>query len=96
MPETPPERPEEKMLRDVAAKQERMLRARRERGNNWRAIAILGVIGWSVVVPTLVGVAVGIWLDQRFPMRFSWAVALLLLGLVVGCTSAWFRIREDR
>ena len=55
------------MLRDVAAKQERMLRARSERKNNWRAIAILGVIGWSVVVPTLVGVAAGIWLDRRYP-----------------------------
>jgi len=90
------ETPEQKMLRDVAQKQQRMLRARAERKNNWRAIAILGVIGWSVVIPTLVGVAAGIWLDQHYPVRFSWAVALLMLGLVVGCASAWFRIREDR
>ncbi len=89
-------KPGEEMLRDVAAKQDRMLRARKERTNNWRAIAILGVIGWSVVLPSLCGVAVGIWMDQRWPARISWALTMMLAGLVVGCVSAWFRIREDR
>ncbi len=96
MPDTAPDRPELKMIRDVAAKQQRMLRARREPKSNWTAISILGVIGWSIVVPALAGVAAGIWLDQRWPEKFSWAVTLLILGLAIGCLSAWFRIREDR
>lgn len=88
--------PENRMLHDVASKQQRMLRARSERTNNWRMISILGVIGWSVVVPALAGVGLGLWLDRRWPEPFSWTVTLLIAGLMVGCVSAWFRIREDR
>jgi len=91
-----PEAPEQRMMRDVAKKQQRMLRARQARKGNWNAIAILGVVGWSVVLPTLAGVAIGVWLDQRWPRRFSWAITLLVTGLVVGCLNAWLRIREDR
>ena len=91
-----PETPEQRMLRDVAAKQERMLRARQARKGNLSAVAILGVVGWSVVLPTLAGVAIGVWLDQRWPGRISWSVTLLVTRLVAGCVNAWLRIREDR
>ncbi|HML17460.1 MAG TPA: AtpZ/AtpI family protein [Bryobacteraceae bacterium] len=90
-----PETPEQRMIHDVGQKQERMLRARAEKRGNWRVISIVGVVGWSVVVPTLAGVAVGAWIDHRWPSRFSWAVILLVAGLVLGCASAWRRIRED-
>jgi ATP synthase protein I len=73
-----------------------MLRGRKEKTGNWNAIAILGVVGWSVVIPTLVGVAVGAWIDLHWPSRFSWALSLLIAGLALGCVSAWRRIREDR
>ncbi|HUA82865.1 MAG TPA: AtpZ/AtpI family protein [Bryobacteraceae bacterium] len=91
-----PETPEQRMIHDVGAKQERMLRARRERRNWWGAIAIVGVIGWSVVVPTLAGVAVGAWLDRHYPQSFSWTVSLLIAGLAIGCATAWLRIKEDK
>lgn len=91
-----PENGRQKMLRDVAAKQQRMLRARAERKANWSAITILGVVGWSIVLPTLAGVGIGVWLDQRWPARYSWSVTLLIAGLALGCVGAWLRIREDR
>jgi len=90
------ETPEQRMIRGVGEKQRRMLRARGERTGLWSAIAILGVIGWSVVIPTLIGVAAGVWLDRRWPEPFSWAITLLIAGLAIGCASAWLRIREDR
>lgn len=100
MSETPAERPGEspgeRMIRDVGERQQRMLRARSEKKENWRAIAILGVVGWSVVIPTLIGVALGAWIDHRWPSRFSWSVTLLLAGLIFGCANAWLRIKEDR
>lgn len=90
-----PETPEQRMIRDVGEKQQRMLRARHERKSLWSAIAVLGVIGWSVVIPTLIGVAAGVWLDRHYPEPFSWAVSLLIAGLAVGCASAWLRVRDD-
>ena len=90
------ETPQERMIRDVGVKQERMLRARRENKTGWSALAILGVIGWSIVAPTLAGVALGVWIDRRWPGRISWAVTLLVAGLLLGCVMAWRRIREER
>ncbi|MBC7573134.1 MAG: AtpZ/AtpI family protein, partial [Herminiimonas sp.] len=51
----------------------------------------------SVVVPTLLGAALGLWLDQRHPGGRSWTLALLVAGLVLGCFNAWHWVeKEDR
>jgi ATP synthase protein I len=62
----------------------------------WRAVATIGLIGWSVVLPMLAGIAVGTWIDRRWPSRFSWTLMLLVGGLGLGCISAWNRIREEQ
>lgn len=86
----------ERMVRQVEARQASALRAERQRGDLWGPIAILGFVGWSVVVPTLVGAALGAWIDHRWPSRFSWTLMLLIAGVVLGCTNAWLRIRRDQ
>ena len=64
-----------------AAKQERMLRARNDRkmatGARFRFSAWWAGRSW---LPTLIGVALGVWIDHRWPSRFSWAVTLLIAG----------------
>ncbi|EKD35154.1 MAG: hypothetical protein ACD_75C02030G0003 [uncultured bacterium] len=50
---------------------------------------MMGLIGWSVAVPTLLGAALGVWLDRRFPVPYSWTLTLLLIGLLLGCLIAW-------
>jgi ATP synthase protein I len=58
---------------------------------------MVGLVGWSVVVPTLVGAALGVWLEQRFAMYHSWRLTLLFAGLDVGCLNAWhWIVKEDR
>ncbi|HEY6972647.1 MAG TPA: AtpZ/AtpI family protein [Candidatus Angelobacter sp.] len=86
----------ERMLRQVESKQERMIRGREHKNAVLRSIALLGVIGWSVVLPTLVGVAAGAWMDGRWPSRFSWTLVLMTAGLVLGCTNAWLYIRRHQ
>ena len=82
----------ERMIRQVESKQERIIRGREHKNAVLRSIAILGVIGWSVVLPTLVGVAAGAWIDGRWPARFSWTLILMTIGLALGCTNAWLHI----
>ena len=53
------------------------------------AIGMLGVIGWSVVVPTLLGALIGAWHDKHHPGPHSWTLALLAAGLTLGCANAW-------
>ena len=55
----------------------------------WFGLGMSGLIGWSVTVPTLIGTALGIWMDKHYPSRFSWTLMLLLIGLIIGCFNAW-------
>jgi ATP synthase protein I len=83
--------------RNVAAQAARRLKARRNPAGVWFGLGMMGLIGWSVVVPTLLGAAAGIWLDNRHPGIHSWTLTLLLIGLVVGCLNAWRWVqKEDR
>lgn len=98
-PEPRPKLPEaaEEMMQQVAKQSERMIRTRREgRPSFWRSVGIVGVIGWSVALPTLIGVAAGSWIDRRWPTRFSWTLTLLGVGLVLGCVMAWNRIKQEQ
>jgi ATP synthase protein I len=63
----------------------------------WFGLGMTGLIGWSVVVPTLAGVALGIWLDKRHPGGHSWTLMLLVIGLFIGCLNAWHWVaKEDK
>jgi ATP synthase protein I len=52
-------------------------------------LAQIGVLGWIIVTPMLIGVFLGRWLDQTFHSGVFWTAPLLLLGAVLGCWSAW-------
>lgn len=82
----------------VGAKAARKLKARRHRSQGvWFGLGMMGLIGWSVVVPTLAGAMIGVWLDKRYPGPPSWTLTLLLVGLVIGCWNAWHWVsKEDR
>ncbi len=82
----------------VGAKAARKLRARRDGAPGvWSGLGMMGLIGWSVVVPTVAGAALGIWLDARHPGTHPWSLALLMAGLVLGCLNAWRWVaQQDR
>ena len=74
----------------VGVKAARKLRARRDAAPGvWFGLGTMGLIGWSVAVPTLLGAALGIWLDAKHPGAHPWTLALLMAGLVLGCLNAW-------
>jgi ATP synthase protein I len=58
------------------------------------AFAVAG-IGWLVVVPAVAGFALGRWLDGRYGTGIRFAAGLGLLGLVIGCSSAWRRVARQ-
>jgi ATP synthase protein I len=83
---------------EVGAKAARKLRAQRHVTRTvWFGLGMMGLIGWSVAIPTLLGAALGLWLDQRYPEGRSWTLALLVAGLSIGCLNAWHWLtKEDR
>lgn len=61
-----------------------------------RGIGVFGMIGWSVAVPTVAGAFLGLWLDRIWPQVFSWSIALILGGVVVGAFLAWRWVDREK
>ncbi|MEO6355980.1 MAG: AtpZ/AtpI family protein, partial [Ferruginibacter sp.] len=74
---------------EVARKEKRKLKALHQKNNVWFGLGMMGMIGWSVAVPSLLGAALGLWLDKRHPQSFSWTLSLLVVGIITGCIIAW-------
>lgn len=89
---TPPDR----LAEQVGAKAARKVHARRDGAPGvWSGLGTMGLIGWSVVVPTLVGAGLGMWLDAKHVGSHPWTLALLMAGLVLGCLNAWHWVAEQ-
>jgi ATP synthase protein I len=74
------------------------VRLRGERRRKWlregepstaRRLAQIGVLGWIIVTPMLVGLFLGRWLDHLFNSGVFWSAPLLMLGMAIGGWSAW-------
>ncbi len=82
----------DKPAEDIARQAERMKSRRENPGPSpLRGIGTFGMIGWSIVVPTVGGAFLGHWLDRVAPQSFSWTLALILGGVVLGAfiAAAW-------
>ncbi len=81
---------------EIGEKAARKLKARRNVAQGvWFGLGMMGLIGWSVTIPTLLGAALGIWLDQHYPGKHAWTLALLAAGLAIGCLNAWHWIAKE-
>jgi len=82
---------------EIKRKAARKLKARSE---NRRSIlfgfGMFGLIGWAVAIPTLIGAALGQWLDRIAPSSFSWTLALIVAGVCMGCWNAWRWMNQER
>lgn len=75
---------------EIRRSAERMQHARSTPGASpLRGLGAFGMIGWSIVVPTVGGAFLGLWLNRVAPQDFSWPIALILGGVVVGGMIAW-------
>ena len=87
---------EEQFEREVGRKAARKRRAKEDpTQGGWFWLGMFGLVGWSVAVPTLVGVALGMWLDTISPRGPSWTLNLLIVGLILGCLIAWYWVRRE-
>lgn len=49
----------------------------------------IGILGWTIVVPTLLGLVIGHWLDRHLNTGVFFSAPLLMAGAAVGLWSAW-------
>lgn len=80
----------------VGERAARKLKAQRQITQTvWSGLGMMGLVGWSVVIPTLLGAALGLWLDRNYPGDHSWTLALLAIGLALGCFNAWHWVAKE-
>lgn len=90
------DRGHEAMRRAVRVSQERAERWRREGERSLgRNLAMIGSLGWLIVLPTLAGVGLGRWLDHRLGTGIQFTGALIAVGVAVGGWLAWQRIGRE-
>ena len=96
MSERKSEKSRAELLRRVGEKEARKLKARAEKDRSvWFGLGMFGLVGWSVAIPTLIGIAVGIWIDTTWAGPYSWTLMLLFVGVAVGCLNAWYWVKRE-
>ena len=91
-----PFKPDSSLTDEVGAKAARKLHAQRHVTRTvWFGLGMMGLIGWSVAIPTLLGAALGIWLDKHHSGSHSWTLMLLVIGLIIGCVNAWHWVTKE-
>lgn len=94
MPEPRPRHQE--VGEEIGRKAERKLKARDEGQRGvWFGLGMFGLVGWSVAVPTVLGIALGVWMDARLHDRISWTLTFLFVGVALGCLNAWFWVKRE-
>lgn len=87
---------EEEVARKIERDASRKLRGRSEgRKGVWFGFGMFGLVGWSIAVPTVLGLALGLWIDAGYPSRVSWTLTFLVSGVALGCLNAWYWIRQE-
>lgn len=81
----------------VAKREALRMKGLRHKGETvWFGLGMFGIVGWAVSIPTLFGIAIGLWIDRTWPSQYSWALMFLLLGVVVGCLNAAYWVKKIR
>jgi len=81
----------------VRHKTESRLRAKAEGDRSIiKGLGVSGMVGWSVTLPALLGLGLGMWIDRQFPGSYSWTLMFLVLGIVLGCWNAWRWIQQQQ
>jgi ATP synthase protein I len=80
----------------ISRKAQRMARARQHKPRSaWLGLGMFGMVGWAIAVPTVAGVALGLFIDARWPGAMSWTLALMLAGVALGCLNAWYWVQRE-
>lgn len=87
----------EKFREEIKKKEDRKQKGEIEKKNRalWYGIGMFGLVGWAVVIPTLLFLAIGIYLDTKIQDKISWTLIFLFIGIVTGCLNAWYWVKRE-
>ena len=86
--------PEEELLQEIKKQSKSKIKSEKEGSEIMFGIGLFGIVGWSIAIPTVLGIALGIYLDKKYSQNFSWTITLLFVGVIMGSFNAWRWIKE--
>lgn len=81
---------------EVRDREKRRLRSLKKGKNVWFGLGLFGIVGWSIAVPAVAGIFIGLWLDRNVAGGYSWALMLFIIGLGLGCYNAWYWVQKEQ
>jgi len=89
-------KPAEKLVEQIGSRARRKQKAR-EQGERtiWFGLGMFGLVGWSIAIPTILGIVLGVWLDNQWPGKPSWTLTFLFIGVTLGCLNAWYWVKQE-
>lgn len=85
---------EEEFLEKIKTNSAKKIKSQEEGNEIMFGLGLFGIVGWSIAIPTVMGIALGVFLDNRFTQSFSWTITLLFVGVILGSYNAWHWIKE--
>lgn len=85
---------EEELLEKIKKDSAKKMKAKEEGSEVMFGLGLFGIVGWSIAIPTVLGIALGVFLDNRFTQSFSWTITLLFAGVILGAFNAWHWVKE--
>jgi len=90
------EKHNENLSEEIKEKSSRKLKARKQKDNAlWYGLGMFGLVGWSVSIPTLLFLGLGIWIDSTHKSSYSWTLMMLVVGIILGCLNAWYWVKKE-
>ena len=87
--------PENGLLKEVEKDVKKKIRSKTEGKEVMFGLGVFGIVGWSIALPTLLAIALGNYLDKKFPSSFSWTLTLIFTGVIVGSFNAWRWLNDN-
>ncbi len=91
------EKPQSDKLRNELVYKAELLKRRGEQ--QWHSnFGMIASLGGVIIVPILLGIWLGGYLDEVAPQRFSWRLSLLFVGFVWGGFNAymWLNLQNHK
>ena len=87
---------DEKTVEAIDERLKRRIEARKgKRGNPYMGLMFMGMVGWSFAFPFLLGLTLGIWLDNKFTKNNSLVLLGIVLGLALGFLNVIFWVKKE-
>lgn len=86
---------EEELLKEIEKDAKKKIKSRKEGNEVMFGLGFFGIVGWSIAIPTLLAIALGVYLDKKLDSDFSWTLTLIFAGVIIGSLNTWHWLNEN-